>query len=189
MSRAGRATTAAASAALTVAALTLGGCSGNDDVGPDAGPEAGGATPIADPGETTGAGTSGTPGSQQQVLAGIDGERRGGCVDTGEARDVRSGGLAAGPFDEVRAGWDAGSGTSRTVPFYLIPEHPGAMDGVVLTGRLVEGSQRFREKHRRTSRVEGFDFYDLDLTLPAAGTWRLRATAGRDVGCWTVEVG
>lgn len=193
------------SAALLVAALMVTGCS--TDGGPRAsGEPTGSSSRSAEPDREAGSdGQSedsaqavgkrageqgGGPGRvQTAVLAQLDGSNRGRCVDVAGGRDVRSGGFAAGPFDEARVAYRDAPGDARTVRLYFIPEHPGSMPGVTVTGRLVHGNNTFREVQRGSSTAEQFHFYDVDVTVPVAGRWQIRADAGPDSGCWSVRLG
>jgi hypothetical protein len=123
------------------------------------------------------------------VLDAVGGSPRGDCVEVGEARDVRSGGLAAGPFDEARAGFRDTAGDARTVRLYVIPQHTRATPGIVVRGQRDDGALTFRAVEANVSHADRFEFYDLDITVPSAGRWRLRASAGADSGCWTVVLG
>lgn len=122
---------------------------------------------------------------QTDVLERLPGSPGSGCVAVGSARDVRSGGFAAGPFDtassEVR-------GKASTFRLYFIPEHSKTMPGVVVSGRNTQTGATFERRQRDVADAEQFRFYDLQLPA-SSGTWRITATAGPDAGCWTVALG
>lgn len=120
---------------------------------------------------------------QTDVLARLPGSPGKACVAVGTARDVRSGGFGAGPFDDARA--SAGSGDLR---LYFIPEHAKSLPGVVVTGRNAATGETFRQRQRIAADADQFHFYDLQLPA-STGTWQIRAISGVDSGCWTVDLG
>ena len=178
--------------------MILGACSSGAGPGGGAGEESaeaasGGGGGIKDvPAAVTG--SPGMPGlernhGQADVLDRLPGGGGPGCVQVGTARDVRSGGFAAGPFDTASAGVrPAEDGNASTVRLYFIPEHARSMPGVVVAGRDLGSGATFERHQRTVAKAERFRFYDLELPV-TTGTWRITASAGPDVGCWTVALG
>ena len=131
------------------------------------------------------------PGPRQQqteVLDDLDGTAEQSCVDVAGLRDVRSGGFAAGPFDTVREQFEDEYGEGRQVRLYLVPQHAAEMDGVVVTAVEQASGAELEVSQDQVADAEEFLFYDVQIDLPRAGTWRVRATAGRDRGCWVVKL-
>lgn len=131
--------------------------------------------------------------SQSGVLARLPGNDSGQCVSVGDRRDVRSGGIAAGPFDTAREGY----GTSiqpgmspRTVRLYWIPEHSETMPGLTVRMQQLQPNPGAAQTIRKTDWADAdqWRFYDTNIEFPSAGTWRLRVTAGQDSGCFDLTM-
>lgn len=131
--------------------------------------------------------------SQSGVLARLPGNDSGQCISVGDRRDVRSGGIAAGPFDTAREGY----GTSiqpgmspRTVRLYWIPEHSAAMPGLTVRMQRLQPDPGAAQAIRQDDWADAdqWRFYDTNLEFPSAGTWRLRVTAGQDSGCFDLTM-
>jgi hypothetical protein len=127
------------------------------------------------------------------VLSRIPGDAAGGCVAVGDRRDVRSGGIVAGPFDTAREGYGTRiqPGLSRrTVRLYWIPEHSASMPGLTLQMRRLQPDAGAGQTIRKQDWADAdqWRFYDTNLEFPSGGTWRLRASAGRDSGCFDVTI-
>ena len=101
---------------------------------------------------------------------------------------MRSGGLGAGPFDEVRASYSAKSKSSRTLELYFIPANAKKLKAVTVTAKNSATGVSVRKKSTTIGDADQWKFYRLQLDLPEAGTWVLRAVAGQDRGCWVVEL-
>ncbi|WP_197025991.1 hypothetical protein [Nocardioides sp. URHA0020] len=141
-----------------------------------------GAVAPASPTASPGLPQLGAHGDQSDVLARLPGKDT-GCVAVGAERDVRSGSFAAGPFDTASS--EAGSGSVR---LYFIPRHAGRMPGVRVTGRNLATGETFARRQRTVADAGRFQLYDLQV--PAArGSWEITAVAGRDRGCWSVDLG
>jgi hypothetical protein len=131
--------------------------------------------------------------SQSGVLARLPGSDSGQCVSVGDRRDVRSGGIAAGPFDTAREGY----GTSiqpglsrRTVRLYWIPEHSESMPGLTVRMQRLQPDPGSAQTIRQQDWADAdqWRFYDTNLEFPSAGTYRLRVTAGQDSGCFDLTM-
>lgn len=132
--------------------------------------------------------TRGPAGGQQDVLSNLPGNRSGECTPVGKERDVRSGNLGAGPFDEARASFSVKSRSSRKVDLYFIPTHAKKLTGVTVTARNAVTGASLTKKSKTIGDADQWKFYRLQLDLPEAGTWVLRAAAGQDAGCWVVNL-
>jgi hypothetical protein len=131
--------------------------------------------------------------SQSGVLARLPGNDTGRCISVGDRRDVRSGGIAAGPFDTAREGY----GTSiqpgmspRTVRLYWIPEHSTTMPGLTVRMQRLQPDPGAAQTIRKNDWADAdqWRFYDTNLEFPSSGTWRLRVTAGQDSGCFDLTM-
>lgn len=131
--------------------------------------------------------------SQSGVLARLPGNDTGRCISVGDRRDVRSGGIAAGPFDTAREGY----GTSiqpgmspRTVRLYWIPEHSTTMPGLTVRMQRLQPDPGAAQTIRKNDWADAdqWRFYDTNLEFPSSGTWRLRVTAGKDSGCFDLTM-
>lgn len=147
----------------------------------DESPAVAAASPTAKPGLPT----LGPDRQQTDVLDRLPGSTDGACVSVGGGRDVRSGGLAAGPFDDARR---TARGDVSTVRLYFIPEHSRSMPGVRVTGTNEQNGATFRRSQGEVADADQFRFYDVQVPA-TSGTWQIRASAGRDSGCWTVDLG
>lgn len=131
----------------------------------------------------------GGPG-QTAVLNQLSGNRDGACVDTDGLRNARSGGIAAGPFDEVESsfGVKAPGKPKRSIRVYWIPEHR-TMPGLTVRVSKVGGASSTTLSEKSVSDTSEWKFYDTYVPIESAGTWRLEAESGQDRGCFTVTVG
>lgn len=133
------------------------------------------------------------PSSQETVLASLPGDTSGACVDADDQRDVRSGGIAAGAFDEAADSYVAPGGDD-VVSLYWIPAHASELSGLTVRGTQVSGgAASFVHDETTVSELIGdtgeWRYYLTDISIPAPGTWRLEATSGEDSGCFTVTFG
>ena len=131
--------------------------------------------------------TRAADGNQLSVLRNLPGSTGPGCVDAGSARDVASGGFAAGPFDAARRGYRAAVLADRAVRLYFVPVHSSAMPGLQLDVTDRSGTS-FTVTQKHWADADEFRFYDTQVTVPHRGVWQLRATAGADSGCWLVRI-
>jgi hypothetical protein len=195
-----------------VSATALTACAGGDDVpsadDPMTTAPTAEADPTSPPGPTGGisaeppaatpTGVAGEPGatqapgstSQEAVLDSIPGDVTGACVAADGLRDVRSGGFAAGAFDEATDAYVDPMGDD-TVPLYWIPEHAEDLGRLTVRGTQVTGGNAtFVEEQPTVSEIVGdtgtWHYYLTDFAIPAPGQWRLEASSGADSGCFTV---
>lgn len=123
------------------------------------------------------------PGRQDSVLETLPGKAKAGCVDVGDMRDVRSGSMAAGNFVDARAQFSASP--TAGIPFYFIPvETKGDPELTVDLERVdAPGSTKIRSSQIQTA--DEWQYYPVTITVPEAGTWRIKASAGTaSAGCW-----
>ncbi|WP_205471499.1 hypothetical protein [Nocardioides sp. SYSU D00038] len=161
-----------------------GGGSEGEPAAPSDAPSTGAQDPTPIPADASDEPTRGAGGEQTDVLEALEGDARPGCVPVRAARDVRSGGFGAGPFDDLRRTFRPG----RAARLYLVPQHSEEMPGVVLTARHTGSGATVEVAEDHVSDADQFLFYDVELRLPRAGTWELRAAAGPDRGCWRVTL-
>ncbi|MBM6402075.1 hypothetical protein [Phycicoccus sonneratiae] len=189
----------AASAACAV--LALGACTGegSDDATPSASASSGGSagpsatssaptTPSEIPSPATAPPTLATdaPGRQDSVLARLPGSSKTGCVEVGTQRDVRSGPMAAGNFADARAAFKASP--SAAFPLYVIPvDVSDEKAALSVTVAQRDGSEAKTVKSATTQTAEQWKYHLVQLSVPAAGTWRITATSGAAKGCWDVS--
>lgn len=129
-------------------------------------------------------------GKQVAVLSRVPGSASTGCVDVGSWRDARSGGLLAGPFDTVRAsyGHKQPGMSARKVRLYFVPMHARTMPGVTLTFTNLATGDRVTTRQKLVGDAEQWKFYDTTTVLDHGGTWRVRAVAGADRGCFVFTI-
>jgi hypothetical protein len=140
----------------------------------------------------TGSATPTRAGDQSPVLSSLPGSAKSGCVAVGKRTDVRSGSMAAGNFETARKQFtdQAGSVPAPTVNLYLIPADARSLSKVTLTLEQV-GGQHLKRSVTSTSvqDAEQWKYFSVQTSVPAAGTWRLRATSGASTGCFEVTFG
>jgi hypothetical protein len=126
--------------------------------------------------------------------ASTPGSARRRCVPVEDHTEVRSGELIVGNFSSFVSGWD---GTYETSKLYYIPLHPDVpawpddTKPLHVSAELLDGSLPRRvalDFSGFALSARGVLFYATGTVLPEAGTWRLRATAGRNEGCFLVTV-
>lgn len=130
--------------------------------------------------------TRGPGGGQEAVLVNLPGPTTQRCIAVGNRRDVRSGDMAAGPFDDARKAFKAGSPETQKVRLYFIPAHSRKMPGITVTLTHQRTGKVVRVRQKRWADADEFRFYDVETGLPRGGEWRVEAVAGRDRGCWSV---
>ncbi|NYG60274.1 hypothetical protein BJ980_003197 [Nocardioides daedukensis] len=133
--------------------------------------------------------TRGADGTQDSVLAKLPGPSSQKCVDVDKNRDVRSGSMAAGPFDEVRSNYEQGAPATQEVRLYFIPEKSAKMPGISVRLHNKASNKTITVRQKRWADAGEFRFYDVQTGLPTKGTWQITAQAGPDKGCWTVQLG
>ena len=129
--------------------------------------------------------------SQSPVLNEIPGNDDHACVDTTGKRDVRSGGMAAGPFDEARASYGERSpGKAKgSIRLYWIPRHGANPGDLTVRVTRVGGGSSTTLSQATVGDAEQWSFYDTNVPIAGKGTWRLQATSGPDRGCFDVTIG
>jgi hypothetical protein len=123
------------------------------------------------------------PGRQDSVLESLPGEAKSGCVDVGSQRDVRSGSMAAGNFADAQAKF-SGSPTS-SIPFYFIPVDLTGDPELVVELKRLDGSGSDEIRSSQIQTADEWRYYPVMITIPAAGKWEIKASAGAaSSGCW-----
>lgn len=179
----------AASAAPTVS--TSEGASGDkgqspSTPGPKPGKDGGDALPD-DEVVPSAPGTKPSDGRQDGVLDTLPGRTREGCVDVAGGRDVRSGGIAAGPFDEVLDAWSVdGELTEQHAMIYFIPLHAEKLGELAVTA--TRGSEQATVVRNSVSEAEQWSYFDTEILFPSPGQWTIRAQSGQDRGCWILDL-
>lgn len=115
----------------------------------------------------------------------------GKCPAVGNGRDVRSGTMAAGPFNTAKAQFAASKPTSpesTKVRLYWIPKSGKVSPhGLVLKITKVGAAGTANTvRDAVVADAGGVSFYDSQVPIASAGTWQIRATSGSDTGCFRV---
>ena len=115
----------------------------------------------------------------------------GSCPAVGSDRDVRSGSMAAGPFDAARAQFSSSKPTSpeaTKVRLYWIPKSgKTSAHGLVLKVTKVGSNGTVNTvRDAVVADAGGVSFYDSQVPIPGPGTWQIKATSGSDTGCFQV---
>jgi hypothetical protein len=117
------------------------------------------------------------------------GTERTRCVDVGNRDAVRSGQFIVSPFNIFIERWD---GTEQTSKLAYIPLHPDGRTSldVTATRRGTEPplvvTLHFGPPYSWTE--DGMPFYATGTVLPDRGRWQLEAVAGRDRGCFDLDL-
>ena len=151
-----------------------------------AGPSA--KTTLAKPAKPGHEPTKGPDGDQTDVLSNLPGSTKPGCVPVGKESDVRSGDMAAGPFDAARKSYSAKKPAKQLVSLYFIPTHSAKLKDITVTGKNASTGATFTKMSKTIGDAEQWRFFQLELTLPDAGKWTLKASTGQDYGCWVVNL-
>jgi hypothetical protein len=117
------------------------------------------------------------------------GSPRNRCLDVKDRTDVRSGEFVVGNFASFARYWD---GTYEQSKLYYIPLHPDAMAPLEVTAtRLVTEpplTVPLRFDWAPSWTAFGAPFYVSGTVLPERGHWRLEAVAGRNRGCFELQL-
>jgi hypothetical protein len=130
-------------------------------------------------------------GDQSNVLTSLPGSKKSTCVSTAGKRDVRSGSMAAGPFDEARKvyGKKHAGMAKDEVQLYWIPSDSSKMPGLVLTGVNRDTGKRFTVHSSNVGDADEWRYYNTTLRLAQPGHWRLTARSASQKGCFDLVVG
>lgn len=127
---------------------------------------------------------SGMHMNQTVVLRRLPGSTKPVCQRVGNRHDVRSGSMAAGPFDTARHSY--GNGPVR---LYWIPQQTGDLSGVSVTATNLRTGTVVHYQHTIVSSADPWQYYDTLIPLHPRGTWRLQARSGTATGCFVVKLG
>jgi hypothetical protein len=127
----------------------------------------------------------GTRADQTSVLAALPGPTGRGCAVVGGRRDVRSGTMAAGNFQNARAAFANGS---RRLYLYAIPQHARDLRSVrvMIDPRGAGATTTYTSTS--IEQAEPWQYFALTLPIPAAGAYRLTMVAGANQGCFDVTM-
>lgn len=130
-------------------------------------------------------------GLQDAVLSRNEGDPTGACVKVGARRDLRSGGILGGPFDTARAEWGNNQPDTATTSLrlYWVPLHAEKMPGVHVTAVHAKSGTTVKVFKDSAAEAAEWSYYDTNIRLPKAGTWRLNVSAGPDQGCFELSLG
>ena len=128
-------------------------------------------------------------GKQSDVFARVPGSTSSDCVVVGDRRDVQSGGIVGGPFDDAKASY----GTKRpglgknVVRLYWIPLNSKKMPGVTVKATNLSSGESTEVTRKAVADAEQWKFYDTELPLDSPGTWRFVVASGPDRGCFELD--
>lgn len=185
----------------------LGACSGSGDDSKDAsakGSSSASADGTSSSTESPSAGVSKDPGKpsggevppkkkgdQSNVLTSLPGSGTAKCVSTAGKRDVRSGKMGAGPFDEARKGYGKKrDGLAKDeVRLYWIPSDSSKMPGLTLKGVNRDTGRHISMHSSNVGDADMWRYYNTVVHLPDPGHWRLTARSASQQGCFDLVVG
>ncbi|WP_418276075.1 hypothetical protein ACNHYB_14610 [Isoptericola jiangsuensis] len=163
----------------------------SEDDGSSAAPEDVSGEEVVEPsGEVAETAQPSKDGKQEPLFNRVPGDESGKCLKVGDERDVRSGGIVGGSFDDARKSWDVEqpgkpSGTAR---LYWIPMDASEMPGVEVVATNKKTGDKVVTDQDLVSDAEQWRYYDTYIALPAAGEWTFEVTAGEDTGCFVVKL-
>jgi hypothetical protein len=134
--------------------------------------------------------TSGTPAkkpkNQAAVLKQFPGVAAGRCVKVGTRTDVRSGRTAMGNFALARKNFGAAKSAYDADPsfFYIVPFSRSARSVTVVATRLGAHSTPVRVRTQQREEAAQWNYFPIEIQIPASGTWRFRVTTGSEHGCF-----
>jgi hypothetical protein len=112
------------------------------------------------------------------------------CVRVAHYRDVRSGGLLAGPFgidQRLFAEFYQQYGQRSEIKVYWIPLHVDHMSTLTVHATLLATRSISRTIEQSQVAAVGREvFYPSAVPIPLPGTWELTANAGPNRGCFIV---
>ena len=188
MSRSRMKLVARAAALSCLLAVGVAGCGGSDSSAAGADTKASPSPPAPSGSVTTEAPepdnepTVGPKKDQSDVMTRLPGKKKQGCVEVGRGRDVRSGSMAAGPFDTAAS-------TGAKVRLYFIPSKGKKLEPLTVNFLNKATGAQFVRQQKQISDVNEINFYDLTVAIPDPGTWTVRATNGAESGCWVAKLG
>jgi hypothetical protein len=125
----------------------------------------------------------------QRMWRDTPGSQRHRCLDVKDRTDVRSGEFVVGNFVSFAHDWD---GTYERSKLYYIPLHPDDMSPLEVTATRLEAEPPLRVPLRfnwaPSWTAFGAPFYVSGTVLPERGHWRLEAFAGRNRGCFELQL-
>lgn len=125
------------------------------------------------------------PGRQTSVLEGLPGTADGTCVSVGKRADVRSGSMGSGNFTRASAEW-AKSPTSK-LPLYFIPADVRKAGELKVVVSRADGTASTTVRETSLQSADTWQYYLVQIAIPEAGKWRVKATDGVNSGCWDAE--
>jgi hypothetical protein len=122
-------------------------------------------------------------------VANDPGTARRRCVDVRNRDAVRSGQFIVSPFQAFIQGWD---GTEERSKLAYVPLYPANETPLDVTATRFDAQPplvvtlRFEKIISWTA--DGVPFYVTGTVLPERGRWRLEAVAGRNRGCFELQL-
>jgi hypothetical protein len=160
---------------------------GTSDTSPSGGssPSAGGKLPKGSYDDTSGTPAK-KPKNQAAVLKQFPGVAAGRCVKVGTRTDVRSGRTAMGNFALARKNFGAAKSAYDADPsfFYVVPFSRSARSVTVVATRLGAHSTPVRVSTQQREEAAQWNYFPIEIQIPASGTWRFRVTTGSEHGCF-----
>ena len=108
----------------------------------------------------------------------------------GDQGDVRSGRLAVGNFANARAVYEQqGAARPTEVPLYVIPARTSARKAVVKLAPADGSGRAHKISTSARQKADTWTYFAVQVPVPAAGDYRLTATAGGATACFEVTFG
>jgi hypothetical protein len=148
-------------------------------------PSAGGVLPKGAYDDTSGTRTK-APKNQAAVLTHLPGVAAGRCAKVGSRTDVRSGRTAMGNFAQARKNCGAAKSAYDADPsfFYVVPFSRATRSVTVVATRLGSNATPVRVRSHQREEAGQWNYFPIQIQIPASGTWRFRVTTGSEHGCF-----
>ena len=130
--------------------------------------------------------TSKGPKNQAAVLTQLPGKATGRCVSVGSRTDVRSGSMAMGNFVLARKNFRQAKSAydAEASFFYVIPRSRASESVTVVATRLGGRATPVRVHSDQVEQAAQWNYFPVQVQIPASGTWRFRVTIGTQHGCF-----
>lgn len=130
-----------------------------------------------------------TPVNQAAVLTSLPGSAKVTCAQVGSNRDLRSGSIGMGNFQNARHDFSSQLGHTEVpqLNMYIIPEHTKHLTSATVRVAPTGSGKPSIVRTNQVEDAEPYQYFALVLPIAHAGTYRLTVTSGTDTGCFIVS--
>lgn len=126
--------------------------------------------------------------NQRSVLKSLPGSTAAKCQVVRNRRDVLSGSMGAGNFQQARQQFKTDYGTTEVpmLNMYAIPEHAGHLKKVTAVINPRGAGQSTRVTSKTVEPADAYRYFAMQLPVRKPGTYRISLRSGHDSGCFIV---